>query len=134
MGGIIITSNDFYVEGKQRDRPMKIIYTFLDLYVMFSGNLEKVIQALDVCFLDFAGGYRLILKDCSAEFVTQLQQHRGEKIGIMRTNIPGFEYIIRRMTSKHHYDTTKKRNILTPIRSDTKKTSLGPTAISETWL
>ena len=106
--------SDIYFEDKDLPGPRSVIFTFLEFFTIYSGILEKAKYYAGVCFIDYKGGYSLVINGCSKEFYRKLQQYFGEHIGIQHTNVPGYEYIIRRMRNPHHYNTKKKRNGLNP--------------------
>jgi hypothetical protein len=108
----MVQESDIIFEEKGYSRPRRIIFTFLDVFSLFSGILEKVSYYADTCYIEFAGGFSLIINGCNQEFVSKLQLFIGEHIGIQHTDINGYEYIVRRMRNPRHYKTTKKRNKL----------------------
>jgi hypothetical protein len=113
-----MTRNEL-LDGKQNPEPSNslrmCIITTIELYTMVVGILEKVTKDLDVYFVDFKYGYRFYLNGCNPNFIKRLEQHIGEKIGIQRTEVPGYEYVLRRIVAKKYFDTTKKRNHLNPV-------------------
>jgi len=104
--------SDVYFEENDPLRPHQIIITFLNLYAVFSGILKKITKKSDTIYLDFVGGYTLVLKGCNAAFIERLKQFIGKKIGIQHTDLPENPYILKRMRTRRYYDTTKKRNRL----------------------